>query len=151
MFRTLVAALTLESGMLVILFLGNIPGQALLQWYRQLGTSALIMDVLSAYVCVHASRMITSNPVYLPLVVLLIQIGHDLLFGLLVSMIPQGKMKVIDLFKSYARPAIIGYDAVIVLGVLAIDVALQLTVPEESYPLIGAISAYIGLMFVHSF
>lgn len=151
MFRTLVAALTLESVMVVILFLRNIPGQALLQWYRQLGTSALIMDVLSAYVCVHTSRMITSNPLYLPLVVLLIQIGHDLLFGLLVSRIPHGKMKVIDLFKSYARPAIIGYDAVIVLGVLAIDVALELAVPDKFYSLTGAISAYVGLMFVHCF
>lgn len=151
MFRTLVAALTLEMIMLIILLVGKIPGQALLEWYRRLGTSAFAMDVLSAYVCVHASRMLTSQLYYVPFVVLAIQISHDVLFGAFVNVMSRGSMKVIDLFKDYARPAIIGYDALIVLAVLGIDIFLEMLVPENLYSIIGGISAYVSLMFVHSF
>ena len=151
MFRTLVSALVVEGVMLVILFVGKIPGQALLEWYRQLGTSALAMDVLSAYVCVHAARLITTVPAYLPLVVLAIQMGHDLLFGALLRRIPDGKMKVIDLFKTYARPAILFYDAAIVLAVLGTDALLHKFVKDKFYSLTGAFFAYLSLLFVHSF
>ena len=151
MLRTLAAALIGEAVMLVILFVARLPGKALLEWYRQLGASALAMDVLSAYVCVRAARMATSTPPLVPLAVLAIQVTHDLAFGALKRLVPRGSMRVIDLFKDYARPAILWYDALIVLSVLSADVLLQILVPSSLLRLIAGVAAYVSLVFLHSF
>lgn len=151
MLRTLVAALVVEMAMLILLYVNSIPGPALLTWYRQLGPSALTMDVLSAYVCVHAANMIAGPDVRrIVLCTLAIQIAHDLGFGYLLASVPRGTMKVLDLFQDYARPAILGYDAAIVLSVLLADRAL-VTNTEETLTLVGAVATYVSLIFVHSF
>ena len=148
MLRTLVAALVVEAAMLVLLYAADLPGPALLAWYRQLGPSALAMDVLSMYVGVHAAQLLAGENSAIPYV-LGIQVAHDLAFGYFVASVPRGASQVIDLFKDYARPAILGYDAAIVLSVLAADVALELFRPPLA--LVGAVAAYASLMVVHSF
>lgn len=149
MLRTLVAALVVEVVLVVLLFCAKIPGPALLKWYRQLGTSAWVMDVLSAYVCVHTARLLVPCG-SVPLAALGIQLTHDILFGWVVQRVPRGRMRVIDLFKDYARLAILAYDAIIILGTVEADALLQ-RVPSSLHALIGAISAYVSLLFVHSF
>ena len=154
MLRTLVATLVVEAAMLVLLFGADLPGPALVAWYRRLGTSAFVMDVLSAYVCVHAATLLVrskrSSFVATAACVLAIQVTHDLVFGALVASVPPGTMAVLDLFRDYARPAILGYDAAIVLSVLVVDRAL-LTAPDDVHALVGAVAAYVALLFVHSF
>ena len=110
--------------MLIILFVGDLPRPPLRRWYRDLGTSAFAMDVLSMYVCVlSAYRMVPVQ--HVPLTVLAIQLSHDVSFGYLVRSIPRGSMTVLDMFFDYARPAILVYDAIIVLSVLAVDWVLR--------------------------
>ena len=149
MLRTLVAGLVVEMVMLMILFGGNIPGPALLAWYRKLGSSAFAMDVLSLSVCVHVARLMVPSP-YVPLAVLGIQVVHDLSFGYLVVRVPRGTMKVLDMFKDYARPGILAYDALLVLSVLVLDGMLE-RIPAHLHAVIGAVTTYVSLMFVHSF
>ena len=142
-----------EAAMLALLFLGRLPGPALLAWYRRLGISAFVMDVLSAYVCVHAATLlvgIPATPTLLVTSVLAIQVTHDLAFGAFVEAVPPGTSEVIDLFRAYARPAILGYDAAIVLAVLVVDRALA-PYEDRVLQLVGAIAAYVALLFVHSF
>ena len=85
-----------------------------------------------------------------PLTVLAIQLSHDVSFGYLVRSIPHGSMTVLDMFRDYARPAILVYDAIIVLSVLAVDWVLR-HMTDDTHALVGAICTYLSLMFVHSF
>lgn len=149
MLRTLVASLVVETVMVVILFVFKIPGPALTAWYRQLGPSAWAMDVLSVYVCVHAANLLVS-PRYIPLAAVGIQVAHDLAFGTLLASVPRGTMKVLDLFKDYARLAIVGYDAFIILSAVATDRLLE-RVPTSLYEIVGGVAAYVSLLFVDSF
>jgi hypothetical protein len=153
MLRTLVATLVVEAAMVALLFLARLPGPALLAWYRQLGPSAFAMDVLSVYVCVHVASLLVGDhhPLVLPCVVLGIQTAHDLAFGSVIASVPEGTMRVLDLFRAYARPAILGYDAAIVLSVLAVDRLVLTRVPDEVHAVVGAVAAYVALLFVHSF
>lgn len=149
MLRTLVAALVVEMAMLVVLYAAKLPGPALLKWYRQLGLSAFAMDVLSAYVCVYLARSLEQPLLVQALAAVGIQMAHDVAFGSLLTRLPRGASKVVDLFKDYARPAILGYDAAIVLSVLAVDRVLERNTPPLQ--LLGAVAAYVGIFLVHSF
>ena len=142
--RAVVAALVVEAAMLVILKAGNVPGPAQLRWYRELRTSAFAMDVLSVSVCVLAARQRASLSLASTLAwAVAIQMGHDLAFGALLAATPRGTLRVFDLFQDYARPAILGYDALIVASAVLVE---RLALP----PLAGMVAAYVALLLVHS-
>ncbi len=97
-------------------------------WYQQFLLSALLADVLVIFIGVIIARAIyyyifdTFSIINFILVMLVIQITHDILFYLMISIIPRGANKMIDLFKDYADE--VSYKAIIGDSIMIIATGL---------------------------
>ena len=100
------------------------------RWYNKYGLSAVIADVLILVIGIIIARALYSrifgekfNIIQFVLLVVGIQIIHDVLFYVLFQAVPLGKNKMLDLFKDYAKEvkggAIIGDSIMIVIATLA--------------------------------
>ena len=100
------------------------------RWYNKYGLSAVIADVLILVIGIIIARALYSrifgekfNIVWFVLLVVGIQIIHDVLFYGLFQAVPAGKNKMLDLFKDYAKEvkagAIVGDSVMIVIAALA--------------------------------
>lgn len=100
------------------------------RWYVKYGLSAVIADVLILVIGIIIARALYSrifgekfNIMAFVLLVVGIQIIHDVLFYVLFQAVPVGKNKMLDLFKDYAKEvnvgAIIGDSTMIAIATLA--------------------------------
>lgn len=113
------------------LFYTNLfKSQQLERWYVKYGLSAVIADVLILVIGIIIARALYSlifgsefNIIKFVILVVTIQIIHDVLFYFLFKSVPIGKNKMLDLFKDYAKEvklgAIIGDSVMIILATLA--------------------------------
>jgi uncharacterized protein YacL len=113
------------------LFYTNLfKSQQLERWYVKYGLSAVIADVLILVIGIIIARALyslifgsESNIIKFVILVVTIQIIHDVLFYFLFKSVPIGKNKMLDLFKDYAKEvklgAIIGDSVMIILATLA--------------------------------
>jgi len=100
------------------------------RWYTRYGLSAVIVDILILVIGIIIARALYSsifgekfNIIKFILLVLGIQIIHDVLFYFLFAAIPVGTNKMLDLFKDYAKEvkggAILGDSIMIAIATLA--------------------------------
>lgn len=98
------------------------------KWYESYRLSAVIADVLILVIGMIITRYVyykffsQFNIVYFIILILIIQITHDILFYLLFTNVPVGVNKMLDLFKDYAKEvntgAILGDSIMIVIATL---------------------------------
>jgi hypothetical protein len=112
----------------IVLSYSNMLGKYLRIWYQQFLLSAVLADVLVIFLVVIIARTIyyyifdTFSIINFILVMLVIQITHDILFYLMISIIPRGANKMIDLFKDYADE--VSYKAIIADSIMIIATGL---------------------------
>jgi len=128
------------------------------KWYSTYNLGAVLADVLSVVIGIMIARYIYS---YLfdewslwkfLLVVLGVQITHDILFYMIFSAIPRGSSSIMDLFKDYAKElkgfAIFG-DSLIMIGtVLLASFLAGLDLGTNLFILLWAV--YLVPYFVYS-
>lgn len=103
-----------------------IPSNYLRLWYQKFQLSAVLADVLVIFLSIIIARGIyyyifdKFTIINFLIVILMIQITHDILFYIIFSIIPRGANQMIDVFKDYANEisygAIIG-DSIMVLAI----------------------------------
>jgi hypothetical protein len=104
----IITAILIVEIMVIMLTYSNMLGKNLKLWYQQFLLSALLADVLIIFLGVILARAIyyyifdKFSIINLILIILVIQIVHDILFYLIIITIPRGSNKMIDLFKDYA-------------------------------------------------
>lgn len=113
---------------MIFLTLGIINSKVLKEWYSKYTIAAVIADVLVIMIVLLITNKIYNNIfkefsiIKFILLALLIQIIHDILFYILISIIPRGKNKMIDTFKDYAKE--ISYFAIIGDSLMIISACL---------------------------
>ena len=112
----------------IVLSYSNMSGKYLRIWYQQFLLSAVLADVLVIFLVVIIARAIyyyvfdTFSIINFIIVMLVIQITHDILFYLMINIIPRGANKMIDLFKDYADE--VSYKAIIGDSIMIIATGL---------------------------
>lgn len=102
---------------MLLMNLGVINSKVLKEWYRSYNLSAVIADVLIIMIVILITKKIY-NYIFKEfslnkfiLLALIIQIIHDILFYILITIIPKGSNRMIDTFKDYAKE--VSYGAII--------------------------------------
>jgi len=109
----------LITDLLVITLLigGLIKSSVLKKWYRELGLSAVIADILIIFIGIILARYFYpyifaqySLLKFIGLAVC-IQIVHDILFYQICKAVPRGQSKIMDIFKDYGKE--VSYQAIL--------------------------------------
>jgi hypothetical protein len=113
---------------IVLSYANIIPSKYLLIWYKKFLLSAVLADVLVLFLFVIIARGIyyyifdKFSIINFIIVLLIIQIIHDILFYIIFSIIPRGANEMIDIFKDYANE--ISYGAIIGDSIMVIAIGL---------------------------
>jgi hypothetical protein len=154
----LVAAIIVD---LVVMFITKNYASSiyLKKWYKTYNLGAVIADVLSVLIGICIARYIyplifTEWSIWkFLLIVLGVQITHDVLFYIIFSSIPRGASGIMDLFKDYAKEigglAIFG-DSIIMISTVVLASLLASTNLGANL-FILAWSVYLVPYFVYSF
>lgn len=123
---------SLYADLLVLIIVYYTPyfnSKYLMKWYEEYRLSAVIADVLILVIGIIISRYLYSyffesfSVIKFTGLVVCIQIIHDILFYLFFNSLPQGKNKMMDLFKDYAKEvnasAIAGDSFMIIIATLS--------------------------------
>ena len=92
-----------------LLIIGSIQSKTLQLWYREFTINAVIADVFIIVLGITLARYIYSfffkeySLLKFILVVLGVQITHDVLFYLFCTSVPRGKSYILDFFKNYGK------------------------------------------------
>jgi hypothetical protein len=122
------AILIVDIITIVLSYANIIQSKFLRLWYQKFFLSAVLADVLVLFIVVIFARAIyyyifeKFSIINFILVMLAIQITHDILFYILISIIPRGANKMIDVFQDYARE--ISYGAIIGDSLMIIAIGL---------------------------
>lgn len=147
------AALLVDTATVAFLQCTGSGGERVREWYRSLRVGAYSMDVLSLVIGAYVAMRIAPNVLWKQLLlVIVVQMTHDLTFGAFVnSKLAKGPL--MSLFQRYASEMgmnILWADAVMmVLTVLATHAISHL--PSNDAAALGAVSAYVGILLVYSF
>ena len=126
----IIAAILIVDIIGIILSYSNLLGKNLKLWYQQFLLSAVLADILVIFLIVIIARAIyyyifdEFSIINFILLMVVLQVIHDILFYIMIRQIPKGSNKVIDVFKDYADEisyfAIIGDSLMIIAsGVIA--------------------------------
>ena len=113
---------------IVLSFANIIPSKLLKEWYQTYLLSAVIADVLIIFIGFIITRAIypylfdTFTILNFIILLLIVQIIHDILFYLLILATPRGTNKMIDMFKEFADE--VSYYAIIGDSVMIITAGL---------------------------
>jgi hypothetical protein len=113
----IIAAILIVDIIGIIMSYNNILGKFLKLWYQEFLLSAVLADVLIIFLGFIIARAIyyyifdKFSIINFILVMLVIQIIHDILFYIMIRQIPKGANKVIDVFKDYADE--VSYKAIL--------------------------------------
>lgn len=103
------AALIIDMIVLLRIVFGQIRYHSLNQWYKKFGIFAILADVLSIMIGIIITKFIYPyifdhySLLLFMLLTCIVQLGHDLLFSLLLYFIPRGKSEIMDIFKNYIK------------------------------------------------
>jgi hypothetical protein len=106
-----------DLAVIALLLSGAIGSYVLKMWYREYTLGAVIADVLIIFIGIVLARFLYPfifkeySLVKFLLLVVGIQVIHDLLFYSLAVLIPRGKSKIMDVFKDYGKE--VGYKAIL--------------------------------------
>jgi len=102
---------------IVLCLMGAIPSKVLRQWYKEYTLSAVITDVLIIVIVIILARFLYSmifkkySLFTFLLLVVFIQIIHDIFFYFFVISVPRGWSRILDTFKDYGRES--GFKAIL--------------------------------------
>lgn len=113
---------------IVLTFANIIPSSLLKRWYQTYLLSAVLADVIIIFIGFIIARAIyyyvfdTFTILNFIIVLLMVQIFHDIFFYFVILAIPRGTNSMIDMFKDYADEisyyAIIGDSAMMIVSAL---------------------------------
>ena len=113
----------------IILSYANIIPSALLRiWYQRFLLSAVLADVLVLFLFVIIARAIYPyifdkfSIINFILLMIVIQVIHDILFYIMLTLIPRGSNQMIDIFKDFADE--VSYHVIIGDSIMVISVGL---------------------------
>jgi hypothetical protein len=127
----IITAILIVDMIVMILSIANVISSKYIKiWYQKFFLSAVLADVLVIFIVVIFARAIyyyifdKFSITNFILVMLALQITHDILFYIIISIIPRGANKMIDIFQDYANEmsygAIIGDSMMIIaIGLIA--------------------------------
>jgi len=127
----IITAILIVDMIVMILSITNVISSKYIKiWYQKFFLSAVLADVLVIFIVVILARAIyyyifdKFSITNFILVMLALQITHDILFYIIISIIPRGANKMIDIFQDYANEmsygAIIGDSMMIIaIGLIA--------------------------------
>ena len=125
----ILTAILIVDMIVMILSISNIISSNYLKvWYQKFFLSAVLADVLVLFIVVIFARAIyyyifdTFSITNFIIVMLALQITHDILFYIIFSAIPRGTNKMIDVFKDYANE--VSYGAIIGDSIMIIAIGL---------------------------
>ena len=125
----ILTAILIVDMIVMILSISNIIQSNYLKvWYQKFFLSAVLADVLVLFIVVIFARAIyyyifdTFSITNFIIVMLALQITHDILFYIMISLIPRGTNKMIDVFKDYANE--VSYGAIIGDSMMIIAIGL---------------------------
>lgn len=114
----IITAIVIVDIIIISLSYANIINSGFLRkWYQQFLLSAVLADVLVIFIIVVIARAIyyyifdKFSIIKFIILMLILQVIHDILFYLMIISIPKGANKIIDIFKDYADE--ISYYAII--------------------------------------
>jgi hypothetical protein len=100
-------ALATDIVVILLLLFGAFQSPALRLWYKKFGLGAMISDVLILVIGVLIayyiySRFFNQYSLWMfVLIAVVVQLLHDTLFGVLMSMLYKGNSEIMDVFKKY--------------------------------------------------
>ena len=108
--------------------MGIIKSDILKEWYSKYNLTAVIADVSIILIVLIITKQIYNNIfneysiIKFIILAVILQIIHDIVFYIIITMIPRGTNKMIDTFKDYANEisymAIIGDSAMMIMACL---------------------------------
>lgn len=122
--------------LVIALLLSGVIGSVVLKrWYREFTLAGVIADVLIIVIGIVIARFLYpflfkeySLGRFLLLVVA-IQVIHDLLFYALVSSIPRGRSRIVDIFRDYGKE--VGFQAVVSDSLMMVSSVLLATLLKQ--------------------
>jgi hypothetical protein len=125
----IITAILIVEIITIILSFTNITQSSFLQvWYKKYQLSAVLADVSLIFLGVVIARAIypylfdTFSMINFIILIVVIQMIHDILFYLMILQIPKGVNRIIDILKDYADEisywAILGDSAMMIASVL---------------------------------
>ena len=150
------AAIITDLAVISLLLVGVIKSNTLKVWYRKFGITSFFSDVailVIGYLIAHFIYPFLFkeyNLLYFLGVVVLVQLAHDVLFGLAVSRFT-GKSEILTVFKNYIKevgPIILAADAAMVVSTTLLQKALEKY--KEANIVLLIVLAYLTPYFVHS-
>jgi hypothetical protein len=125
----ILTAILIVDMIVMILSISNIIQSNYIKvWYQKFFLSAVLADVLVLFIVVIFARAIyyyifdTFSIINFIIVMLALQITHDILFYIMISIIPRGANKMIDVFQDYAKE--LSYGAIIGDSMMIIAIGL---------------------------
>lgn len=113
---------------ILLLNLNLIKTKSLKKWYNTFNLSAVIADVLIIVLVLILSRYLyykifkEFSIIKFILLALSLQISHDILFYIMITLIPKGSNRMIDVFKEYSNE--VSYFAIIADSIMMISSSL---------------------------
>ena len=146
------------TDLLVISFVlfGYIQSNTLKTWYRKFGLAAFLSDTLILVIGYLIAQFIYPfifkkyNLLYFLGLVVLVQLTHDLLFGVIVNQY-KGKSDILNVFKSYIKevgPIILAADAAMVLSTALLQKVLEPY--KEANIVLLIVLTYLAPYFIYS-
>jgi uncharacterized membrane protein YoaK (UPF0700 family) len=120
-----------DLAVIALLLSGAIGSYVLKMWYREYTLGAVIADVLIIFIGIVLARFLYPyifkeySLVKFLLLVVAIQVIHDLLFYSLAVSIPRGKSKIMDVFKDYGKE--VGHKAILADSAMMVSSVLLAT------------------------
>jgi hypothetical protein len=121
------AALATDLIVVSLALAGYLNSKSLMIWYKKFGLGAVIADVLILVIGFIIAFYIynyffkTYNIFYFIMIIILVQITHDSLFGLFINNY-KGNSPILNVFKLYAKE--VGYKILIVDALMLISTVL---------------------------
>ena len=113
---------------ILLLNLNLIKTKSLKKWYNTFNLSAVIADVLIIVLVLILSRYLyykifkEFSIIKFIFLALSLQISHDILFYIMITLIPKGSNRMIDVFKEYSNE--VSYFAIIADSIMMISASL---------------------------
>lgn len=147
-----VGAVVAETATTLLVAIFFKPSSALQSWYRELGLSAIVMDLLTLAVGTQLGIWLAGvdAPLWRTLLcVLAVQITHDLLFGVAISKV-HGGGRVFDFFREYARAkgARILVDDAFMMGATTLVALSVCAWSADAKFVVAAAALYVNLLAV---
>lgn len=122
------AILIVDMAIMFLSFTNIIQSKFLRIWYKKFQLSAILADISLIFLVFIFVRAIyyyifdKFSIINFILLIVAVQIIHDILFYIMISIIPRGTNQIIDLLKDYANE--ISYGAIIADSIMVITIGL---------------------------